>query len=282
VIGEAEELEVTSIQVGVVQLRMIEAGPHQASEAVVFIHGNPGSCEDFKGLVAAAGVAHRAVAIELPDFGQTIAAPGFGHTVHEYTDFLDDALTTLGIERVQLVLHDLGGLVGLSWTLANPDKVASVTLLNTGVLPGYKWHRAARIWQTPGLGEVAQGVLTRGVFRRATGNAEPRGLPREFLDQMYDNFDRRTRKAVLDFYRDIKDIGDVSRLMLEPLARLDLPCLVIWGAADPYLPIEFAEKQRQAFPSAYIHTLENSGHWPYIDDPATVTPLVVEFVSSIE
>ena len=99
---------------------------------------------------------------------------------------------------------------------------------------------------------------------------------------MYDNYDRRTRKAVLDLYRDIKTIGTDSRLMIEPLARLDLPCLVVWGEQDPYLSPDYAEIQRQAFPSAYVHTLANSGHWPFIDDPSTVTPLVMEFLDSVQ
>ena len=282
VAGTIDLVDFTAIDVGVVQMRLLEAGPHQASEAVVFVHGNPGSVGDWKGLVTEAGKSHRAVAVELPDFGQTIAPPGFEHTVDEYVDFLGEALDTLGIRRIQFVLHDLGALIALPWTLANPGRVASVTLIDTGLLPGYKWHPAARIWQAPGLGEIAQGVLTRGIFRRTAGNAEPRGLPREFLDEMYDNYDRRTRKAVLDLYRDIKTIGTDSRLMIEPLARLDLPCLVVWGEQDPYLSPDYAEIQRQAFPSAYVHTLANTGHWPFIDDPSTVTPLVTEFLDSVQ
>ena len=81
--GTLDLVDFTSIDVGVVQMRLLEAGPHQASEAVVFVHGNPGSAGDWKGLVTEAGKSHRAVAVELPDFGQTIAPPGFEHTVDE-------------------------------------------------------------------------------------------------------------------------------------------------------------------------------------------------------
>jgi pimeloyl-ACP methyl ester carboxylesterase len=101
---------------------------------------------------------------------------------------LGEALDTLGIRRIQFVLHDLGALIALPWTLANPGRVASVTLIDTGLLPGYKWHPAARIWQAPGLGEIAQGVLTRGL-RRIAGNAEPRGLPRS-SHEMYEPYRR--------------------------------------------------------------------------------------------
>ena len=55
--------------------RLVEAGPEEASTAVVFLHGNPGSCDDWEPLVGAVGATgKRALAFDLPDFGETIAA----------------------------------------------------------------------------------------------------------------------------------------------------------------------------------------------------------------
>ena len=278
----AVQPEWSSIAVGQVWTRLIQAGPQQASEAVVFLHGNPGSAGDFVSLVQEVGEFRRAVAFDLPDFGQTVAGPGFGHTVEEYASFVGEALDTLGITRVQLVLHDLGGPIGLVWAVQNLEMVAGVTLINTGVLAGYKWHRTARIWQTRGAGELLQAVATRGMFRRLASSAEPRGLPREFLDEMYDNYDRRTRAAILAVYRDLKDIGQDSRALIAPLHEADLPALVIWGAHDSYLGSELAERQKEAFPSAEVHVLAESGHWPYIDDPATASRLIVGFLQRAE
>ncbi|HTU15307.1 MAG TPA: alpha/beta hydrolase [Solirubrobacterales bacterium] len=270
--------EWSSIAVGQTWTRIYQAGPHQATEAVVFLHGNPGSAADWVDLVEEVGEFSRAVAIELPDFGQTVAAPGFDHTLDSYANFLGDALRTLGINRVRLVLHDFGGPIGLVWAIQNLEMVASVTLIDTGVLPGYRWHRAARAWQTPGVGELVQAITTRAVFRRTISSAEPRGLPREFIDGMYDNYDRRTKAAVLALYRDARKIGRDSELLIMPLAEADLPALVIWGAQDPYLGVEYAERQKEAFPSARVHVLPESGHWPFIDDPAAVSRLLVEFL----
>lgn len=272
--------EWSSIAVGQTWTRIFQAGPHQASEAVVFLHGNPGSAADWTGLVEQVGEFSRAVAIELPDFGQTVAAPGFDHKIDSYADFLGEALRTLGITRVRLVLHDFGGPIGLTWASRNLGMVTGIGLINTGVLAGYKWHRTARAWQTPVAGELLQAITTRGNFRRSVSSAEPRGLPREFLDEMYDNFDRRTRAAVLDLYRDGKHIGRDSKLLVRPFAEADLPSLVIWGAQDPYIGVEMAEKQKDAFPSAKIIVLPESGHWPMIDDPPSVSRPLIEFLRS--
>ncbi|MBK5232283.1 MAG: alpha/beta hydrolase [Thermoleophilia bacterium] len=268
--------------IGPVTTRLLQAGPNQASEAVVFIHGNPGSAGDWVDLIGQVGEHRRAVAFDLPDFGQTVAGPDFGHTVVEYSDFIGETLNALGISRVHLVLHDFGGPIGLDWTVGNLGMVASITLITTGVFLDYKWHRTARAWQTPVVGEVLQGIITRPIFRRVTSNAEPRGLPRWYLDQMYDNYDRRTRAAVLDLYRDSKKISRDHELLVAPLAAADLPALVIWGAGDPYLPVELAERQKEAFPSADVHVLPESGHWPFIDDPPAVSRLLLEFLQRAE
>ena len=274
--------EWSSIAVGDHWIRTYQAGPHQASEAVVFIHGNPGSAADFEGLVDAVAPPRRAVAFDLPDFGQSIAAPGFGHSQQEYADFIGEAFKALGIRRAHLVLHDLGGAIGLIWASTHTGQVASVTLINTGVLAGYKWHRAARGWQTRGVGELMQAVTFRAAFRRTITKAEPHGLPRDFVDGMYDNYDRRTRRAVLDIYRDLKKVGKSSKQLIPLLAAADLPCLVVWGAGDPYIPASFADRQRSAFPGARVHILPASGHWPFIDDPPAVTELLTGFLATVE
>jgi pimeloyl-ACP methyl ester carboxylesterase len=270
------------LAVGDVSTRLVEAGPAEASEAMVFVHGNPGSADDWERLATAVGeTGTRALAFDLPDFGETEAALGFEHTTEGYAGFVGAALAALGVERVHLVLHDFGGPIGLVWAAANADALTSVTLIDTGILPGYRWHSLARIWRTPVLGEIFQATATRGAFRFLVNRGEPRGLPREFIDAMFDHYDRRTKRAVLKLYRATDDPGAISEEFAALMAPRDLPALVIWGEADAYLPASFAARQRDAFPSADVHVLPASGHWPYVDAPETVERLLVEFVSRV-
>ncbi|HEX8753699.1 MAG TPA: alpha/beta hydrolase [Solirubrobacterales bacterium] len=271
------------LQAGGTATRLLEAGPAEAEEAVVFVHGNPGSADDWEALIgAAAGSGARALAFDLPDFGETAAPAGFQHDVPGYATFLGQALEALGARRAHLVLHDFGGPIGLVWTAMNPEALASITLIDTGVLPGYRWHRLARIWRTPGLGELFQATATRGAFRRLVGRGEPRGLPREFLDGMYDHYDRRTRRAVLKLYRATDDPGSLATEYTALMRPRDVPALVIWGEHDAYLPTSFAARQREPFPSAEVHVLPSSGHWPHADAPDTVARLLAEFVARVK
>lgn len=274
--------ERTSLLVGGTRTRLVQAGPADDAEAVVFVHGNPGSADDWVRLVGAAGAAgHRAVAFDLPDFGETIAPDGFDHTPFGYAEFLAEALEELGIERVQLVLHDFGGPIGLIWAMGHPDALAGIVLIDTGVLPGYTWHRLARIWRTPVIGELFQAITNRRGYRFALNRNEPRGLPPEFVDGMYDHYDRRTRRAVLKLYRATPDPGGMSENLIGLLGPRDVPALVVWGEHDAYLPSSYAAEQRRAFPSADVHVLAASGHWPVADAPETVERLLVEFLGRV-
>lgn len=261
--------------------RLVEAGPEEAPTAVVFLHGNPGSVDDWEALVGAIGATGtRALAFDLPDFGETIAAPGFEHTVPGYAAFVDAALAALGVERVNLVLHDFGGPIGLQWIAEHADRLAALTLIDVGILPGYKWHRLARIWRTPVLGEIFQGTATRPAFRFLINREEPRGLPRPFVETMYDHYDRRTRRAVLKLYRATDEPGSPDPELLAALReRGEPPTLVIWGAGDPYLPSSYAERQREFFPAAEINVLPHSGHWPFADAPEDVERLLLAFLA---
>jgi pimeloyl-ACP methyl ester carboxylesterase len=276
------EVERSSLLAGGTRTRLLQAGPAEASEAVVFIHGNPGSADDWERLAGAAGRAgKRAVAFDLPDFGETIAPNGFEHSAPGYAGFVDQALTELGIERVHLVLHDFGGPIGLIWAAMHPDAVASVTLIDTGLLPGYRWHILARIWRTPVLGELFQAITTRPAFRFLLNRKEPRGLPREFIEAMYDHYDSRTRKAVLALYRATDDPGGMSEALVGLFAAREIPALVIWGEHDAYLPWSYAARQREAFPAAEVHVLPASGHWPFADAPETAERLLREFLETL-
>jgi pimeloyl-ACP methyl ester carboxylesterase len=257
---------------------MIEAGPTDATEAVLFVHGNPGSSSDWTALVDAAGAVGRAVAVDMPGFGKAHAPAAFAYDVDSYARFLEAARGELGIERVHLVVHDFGGPFGLAWGLGQPDRWASVVLMNVGVMPGYKWHSLAKRWRTPVLGELLQAFIPRAAWRREMQKNNPKGLPGEFVDKMYDDYDRETRRTVLKLYRNTPDPGDRAQELGSALAKLHKPALVVWGASDPFLSVDYAEGQREFFDVQDVAILPESGHWAFQDDPERVRELVVGFL----
>lgn len=263
------------IEVGGIRTQLRSAGDPVATEAVVFVHGNPGSSRDWTGLLEAVGPVARGLAWDAPGFGHADKPASFDYTVDGYARFIAEALETLGVERAHLVVHDFGGPWGLRWAVDHPDQFASVVLVNTGVLLNYSWHALAKIWRTPLVGELFMATATRPAFRMLMKIGNPRGLPPDFVDRMYDDFDTPTRKAVLKLYR--ASPPSAMEQLSAGLRALDRPALVVWGAKDPYIPVEQAEMQLRTFPSAEVHVLEDSGHWPFIDNPERTRELVVPF-----
>jgi pimeloyl-ACP methyl ester carboxylesterase len=266
------------ISVAGVRSAVLEAGPEGDTAAAVFVHGNPGSTHDWARLVEATGEHGRAIALDFPGFGEADRPDDFPYTVEGYAAHLDGARRELGVQKAHLVLHDFGGPWGLRWAVDHPDAYASTTLIDTGMLIGYSWHGLAKIWRVRGLGELFFAITTRSGMRSALKRGQPRPLPEEAFELFYRaNKDRGTQRAILRLYRatpakSLESLGP-------PLRDLGRPTLVVWGKHDPYIKVEYAEKQKETFGGAEVVVLEDSGHWPMWDAPDEVEAAVVPFLS---
>jgi pimeloyl-ACP methyl ester carboxylesterase len=256
----------------------LQRGPAHATEAVVFLHGNPGPKEDWAVLMDQLGGNIRAVAPDMPGFGAADRPREFPYTVDGYAEHLAGLLDQLGIEKAHLVLHDFGGAWGLRWMVDHRDRVGSLVLMNTGIMRGYRWHGIARILQTPVLGELFQLTATRVGMKSFLDRRSPKPMPDFFYDRVLAAADWGHKRAVLALYRASKDAGARTERLAAGLAGLDIPVLVVWGAADSFVPSRYAQAQRETFPSAAVHVLEGVGHWPFIDQPDAVSALIVPFL----
>lgn len=259
----------------------MHASAYASDATVVFVHGNPGSARDWHELTESATQAvGRVYAPTLPGFAHAPTPAGFDISVAGYADWLGERLRERRIDRAHLVMHDFGGAFGLAWAAMHPERVASVTLIDTGVMPGYRWHTLARLWRTPIAGELFNALTTRGGFARLMRLRQPRPLSRAAVEQLYGDFPPAARRTALRLYR----ATDAAQLAgpLPGFAEAEPPTLVIWGAHDPYLPVRYAARQRETFPNAEVHVLSNSGHWPHHDDPETVASLLYEFLAGIQ
>jgi pimeloyl-ACP methyl ester carboxylesterase len=212
----------SSINVKGISSPLLESGLGQAVEAVVFVHGNPGSSNDWRSLAELVGSFARVIAMDMLGFGAADKPTNFDYSVEGYARHLGALLAASGVRRVDLVLHDFGGPCGLTWAAANPRSIASVTLINTGVLLDYHWHYLAQIWQTRLLGELFMATTTRAGMQLLLRHVNPRGLPREYVEQVYRSLDRGTRRAVLRLYRNSRETQGVMKGSRARCGRL--PC----------------------------------------------------------
>jgi pimeloyl-ACP methyl ester carboxylesterase len=269
------------VQVDGITTPVLSSGPRESREAVVFMHGSPGSSQDWLELQQHVGaLGRRTVAWDMPGFGHADKPWGLPLGIEPASAFAQHMLERLGIERVHLVLQDLGGATGLQWGSEHPDALVSAVLMDAGLL-GYRHHNFAQISRTPEFGESFMLALNRQLWSQGMQEGQrERPLPQSFIDRIYDDLDRETRCLILRVYRSAEEeqIEQWGRAQADVLSRRRRPALIIWGRHDPYLPPEMAERQREVFPGAPIHIFEESGHWPFADDPERTAALVVPFV----
>ncbi len=223
------------------------------------------------------------LAVDLPGFGRSGKPGNLQYTIEEYAEFLEEFLDLLEIERVSLVVHDWGA-VGLAFAQRHPERIARLVVINAiPFLPGYRWHRTARLWRAPLLGELVMGATVRPVMRFSTREGRPsrKPMPDGWLDTVFGHFDQGTQRAILRLYR--SSPPDVLAAAGAQLGELSMPALVVWGMADPYIPARFGRAYAEAIggpahPSELIE-LPDAGHWPWFDRP-DVVDRVVNFLTA--
>jgi pimeloyl-ACP methyl ester carboxylesterase len=273
---------VAAIEEGTLRVDGVEAFYRRVEGAgtpSVYCHGNPTHSGDWLPFLERGGPA---VAIDMPGWGRSDRPDPsrFDYSMYGLSAFLERALAELGVERRKLVVHDWGGLAMIG-AQRRPELVEKLVAVNSvPYSAGYRWHWIAHyIWRRRFVGELFNRLTTRSgvdlLLRQASGSRRP--MPPEFVDMIWDRWDRGTGRAVLALYRH----ADPDRLAAagRDLWRLDCPALVVWGERDPYLPIRFGEALAEALPNAELDLVPAAGHWPWVDD-IRVVQRVLDFLGS--
>jgi len=269
-------IETRRLTVEGITTSVLVGGSGRPGEAVVFVHGNPDSGSDWMPLMTRVAPFATVMAPDLPGFGAADARADNDYTIYSYARFLDGVIGQLGIERVHLVAHDFGGPFAAAWAADHPDRVGSVTFLNTGVLLDYRWHRMARIWRTPVLGGLSMRAITAAPATAMLARENP-GLSAQWVETIVAHLmPEKTRHAVLRLYRATR-AGDMEQLAAR-LRQHDHDALIVFGDADSYIPAEMAHRQVSAFPRADIRMLRGLGHWCWLEDTDAVADQVIPFL----
>jgi pimeloyl-ACP methyl ester carboxylesterase len=225
---------------------------------ILYVHGVPDSADVWRPFLERTG----GIALDLPGFGRSGKRADFPYGIDGYAALLGRFVAHLGHERVRLVCHDWGA-VALAWAMREPHKVERLVAIDVvPFLPGYRWHRVARLWRTRLAGELAMGATNRFALRRGSGmsDAWARGV--------MEHFDHGTQRAILRLYRASPPAALAAAGA--DLGRVGAPALILWGERDPYLPPGFGEGLAARLPAGNCEIVSAAGHWPWADDPAVV------------
>jgi pimeloyl-ACP methyl ester carboxylesterase len=244
---------------------------------VLFLHGNPDSADIWNDVIAHLEGRFRCIAIDLPGFGRSGAAPRFDCSFANLGRFTGEVVTALAIsEPITVVAHDYGGAFAMAWAATEPTRVSRLLVINHPFfVADYPWHLWARIWRTPLLGELSTLVMDWWpVFYKALKTGSKK-LSDAYIRQAYSLMTSATKKMILRLYR----AADPEQFRLwEPRmlqATAVIPTLVLWGEHDPYIPSWVAER----FGTSNVIRLPACGHWVPAEAPVCVARELLRFGS---
>ena len=239
------------------QVAGLEVAWRQAGDApILYLHGVPTASWDWDPFLARTG----GVAPDLPGFGRSAKPVDFDYSIAGYDRFLEAFSAEAGLNRLSLVMHDWGA-VGLAFAQRLPARIERLVLTAcVPLMPDYRWHRVARAWRTPVIGELTMGFTSRRAFRRE--------LPSEIADRAYDDFDHGTQRAILKLYRSAPP--DALARAGAGLGDLRQPALLAWPTRDPYIGAEFGRRYADALGGESELEEIDAGHWPWLEQPETI------------
>jgi pimeloyl-ACP methyl ester carboxylesterase len=228
----------------------------------LYLHDVPLSADEWAPFLSAE--TGPAVAVDLPGFGRSGKPGSLPYDPPFYDAWLERFLDWRGLDRVHLVMHGWGAL-GLLLAQRLPARVDRLVLIApVPFLPGFRWHRAARLWRLPVVGELVVGATTRRRFQRA--------LPPSLREAAWRHFDPGTQRALLRLHRNVEE----STLASLGMHLADIPgtSLILCGARDQYIGAEFADAFEARMPRATVVRIAAAGHWPWLDDTGVVEMVV--------
>jgi haloalkane dehalogenase len=211
---------------------------------VVCLHGVPTSSFLYRKLVPElAAQGFRGIAFDFPGVGLGARPLAFDYTWSGLARWTGRAIDALGIDRCHLVVHDIGGPIGFEWAITRPERVLSLTALDTLVdVASFRPPPSMRPFTVPVAGEAWLPMLrppvSRWLFRRV-GLDDGAALTNAEVDAYFALLTRQDAgRAFLRIMRGFELTDAKQAFFYEGLATRPYPAQVVWARDDPVLGLE--------------------------------------------
>ncbi len=262
-------------------------------DPVVMVHGNPSWSFYYRNLTRALRGEYRVI---VPDhigcgLSDKPTADDYSYTLKQRVDDLEALLEHLGLrERITLVVHDWGGMIGMAYASRHPQRIARLVILNTSAfhLPkGKRFPLALKICRDTALGCFLVQRLNMFAKMAARVGCKRNPMSAELREAYCAPYDTpANRIATLRFVQDIplKAADPGYELISEVEAGLErfteLPMTICWGLKDFVFDRHFLKEWQRRFPKAEVHTFADCGHYILEDATDEVIPIIEQFLAA--
>jgi pimeloyl-ACP methyl ester carboxylesterase len=256
---------------------------------LLLIHGIGDNSSTWLPVMSALARNHLVIAPDLLGHGQS-DKPRADYSVAAYANGMRDLLGTLGIDRVSLVGHSLGGGVAMQFAYQFPERTERLALVSTGgvgrgvnpvlravSIPGADLALAALRLPTARL-QTTLAVRALRLFDTGLGRDAPDLL--RIVDALPDAHARsafiRTLRAVVDWR------GQVVTMLDRCYLTRGMPTRLVWGTSDRVVPVGHAYRAHAAMPGSQLHVFDGAGHFPFHAEPERFVAVLEEFLASTQ
>lgn len=257
--------------------------------ALLLIHGLGCDSSTWAPVIEKLARKYTVIAPDLLGHGAS-AKPRADYSIGGFANGMRDLLTVLGVDKVTVVGHSLGGGVAMQFAYQFPERTQRLVMVGTGgvgpevtplirafTLPGA--HQVLGLATLPGIRHLGKAGLE---LLRRTGSSHTRDLGE--IAAIYESFrDPKTRTAVRQVTRAVVDLrGQMITMVDRAYLTEAMPMLVVWGRHDMVIPHTHTDKLSLIAPGAVIEVMENSGHFPHKDHPDRFVKVLDSFIRNTQ
>jgi pimeloyl-ACP methyl ester carboxylesterase len=243
---------------------------------IVLIHGFGAALDWWDAIAPELARDHKVIRLDLIGHGGT-EAPASGYSIERQAALVKAVLDKLGVGRLAVVGHSMGGEVATAFTALDPARVERLVLIDSPPTPETTFDLMTRLALTPVIGEALWRLRTGTMLRRALAQGFAPGflVPEKFVADLWQLTYTVFHNAHDDSLAYVTAQGTPERLsVLDPVP----PLLVIFGTRDQLISPESA-KLFDKVPGANVVMVDGAGHSPMVEAPEKTLALVRDFLN---
>lgn len=251
-------------------INTVRTGP-RGRPPVVFVHPVGLDLTYWSGQIEALCDAHDVVAFDLPGHGASPGNPD-DWTIDQAAAILAQVIRSIGCDNARLVGLSVGGMIAQALTLAQPDLVSSVVLIDTAAAFPEQARAAMR---------ARANTVREGGMQAVLASTIERWFMPETVTRRPDLIDRVKKTLLANNPLVHAAMWDmISRLDLAPqLKRISCPTLILVGEHDPSSPPAAATVMREAIAGSAMHVIPAASHMAPLEKPALINSYLSAFLS---
>jgi pyruvate dehydrogenase E2 component (dihydrolipoamide acetyltransferase) len=253
------------------------AGPADASETVVFLHGLGGSQSTWANVLGEFADTNRIAALDLPGHGASDkpAPDATDYSVAGLANAVGQVLEQLNLAPAVLIGHSLGGATALQLTLERPKLVRGLVLVNSaGLGIDVNEELLDRAEAEPSR-EEARKLLE--LFFQDQRFILERGVEDMFAARSVPGADAAIKAlAASSFSREGQQV-----FLTDRLPDIEVPILLIWGEHDRVFPVMHAVAAAEIVPTAWLEVIEGVGHVPQVEAAPAFAAVVKRWLAAL-